>query len=115
MSSATHVAIDIALKFALALAKRDYTLTTQEYQGNVSLSELLRKFENTVPLDWGPIEVHGPIGEMLDDWPDKQPYDIGWIYFGLWGEIYPYNEGLYILISEEDSSLKVHDVDIGRP
>jgi hypothetical protein len=126
MSLNIREAIVTAFQFAQALAQRDYALAytqmTLEYQGNMSLSELQEAFEFIIPHDWGDVGLSGPEDyddpyedEMLQDWPDKQPSDIGWIYIALIGEKYPWSEGLYILISHEGPSLKVRDVEFGRP
>ena|ERR687886_180380 len=118
MRTQTKVAEATALQFARALAQRDYErayeLMTADHQARTSVSEVQAAFESIIPLDWGPIELLAG-DQVLDEWPDKQPGDVGWVYVGLVGDVYPYSEGLFILISQEGEALKVRDVVFGRP
>ncbi len=74
---------EVALAFTKALANRDYgaayALTSTEYRNSTSLEATQAAFETIVPIDWthvGPVEV----GETMEDWPGKQPSDVGWVY-----------------------------------
>ena len=109
----------IALQFAYALAQRDYLLaydlTTHDYRQQTSIQQMQHAFEHIIPNDWGPMELIEVESETLEDWPAKQPSDVGWVYISLVGDVYPYGEGLFILISWESGKLGVRDVEFGRP
>ena len=108
----------IVLEFANALTVGDfevaYALCARAYQARHDVQHLRESFAQIIPDDWGPISVY-VLEDVLTDWPDKQPKDIGWIYASLEGEVYPYSEGLYVLVTQEDDVLRVGDVTFGRP
>ena len=119
MNTTVAVAQEIALRFAQDLAQRNYalayTFTSQEYQQHMSLNAVRETFECIIPEDWGAVTSIQVVGDVLQDWPDKQPTDIGWVYVSLEGEVYPYSEGLFILIAQEGELLKIRDIEFGRP
>jgi hypothetical protein len=110
---------EIVLRFAYVLALRNYqdayAITSQAYQQKISIAQMQKQFEQIIPDDWGPIDPIIVADEMLDDWPDKQASDIGWIYVSLEGTVYPYSEGLYILVALEDDMPTINDINFGRP
>jgi hypothetical protein len=59
--------------------------------------------------DTGPIEI----GTILDDWPDKQPSDLGWVYVSIGGDVY--SEGLTLVLMSENGNARVREVQFGRP
>src|SRR4051794_4980011 len=103
-----------ALQFARTLARYDYeqayALTMHEYQQHVGLAEVRQYFESVIPDDWGPIDPIYAVGDTFTDFPDRQSSDVGWVYVSLEGTVYPYTEGLYILVAHEDNELKIRDV-----
>ena len=115
----TQAAEETALRFTRALAQRDYArayaLTTAEYQARTSVHDLQTAFGRIIPLDWGPIDLQLPPDAVLESWPDKQPADVGWVYIGLEGKVYSYGEAVNILIAQDGKTLKVRDVEFGRP
>jgi hypothetical protein len=106
----------VALAFARALATRDYdvayALTSKAYQDSTSLKALQAAFESIVPVDWktiGPIEV----GETMEDWPGREPSDVGWAYVSVGGDAY--SEAVTVVVTLVGGELKVRTVEFGRP
>ena len=106
----------VALKFAGALASRDYptayALTSSGYQHSTTRDEMRAGFEAIVPTDWrtvGPVEV----GQVMETWPAKQPSDVGWVYISIGGD--GYSEAVTVVVMLEADMLKVRTVEFGRP
>jgi hypothetical protein len=106
----------VGLAFAQALATRDYdvayALTSKEYRDSTSLKTLQAAFESIVPVDWktvGPIEV----GQTMEDWPGREPSDVGWAYVSVGGDVY--SEALTVVVTLEAGELRVRTVEFGRP
>jgi hypothetical protein len=104
------------LDFARALVNRDYAsayaMTSRGYQQRVPLETMREAFEAVVPSDFGDVTAV-EIVQTMDDWPDKQPSDAGWAYVSIGGDVY--SEALTVVVTLEDGSLKVRDVEFGRP
>jgi hypothetical protein len=119
MTSSLPAEQQFALQFAHTLAQHDYKgahgLTTQKYQQQVSVAQIQSYFEQIIPDDWGPIDPILAVGDTFTDFPDKQASDIGWVYVSLEGILYPYSEGLYILVARENNTFRVGDVVFGSP
>jgi hypothetical protein len=106
----------VGLKFASALASRDYpaayAMTSGDYQRSATLDEMRAAFEAIVPTDSrtvGPLQV----GHTLETWPAKQPSDVGWVYISIGGDVY--SEALTVVVMQEADTLKVRTVQFGRP
>jgi len=106
----------VGLKFASALASRDYptayAMTSSDYQRNTTLDEMRTAFEAIVPTDWrtiGPVAV----GHTMETWPAKQPSDVGWVYLSFGGD--EYSEAVTVVVMREGDTLKVRTVEFGRP
>ena len=106
----------IALQFTEALTDRDYSkayaMVSSEYRNRMSLDKMKLDFESIVPSDWGPIGSI-EIGTTLENWPDKQPSDLGWAYVSIGGDVY--SEGVTVVITLEDGEAKICAVEFGRP
>lgn len=106
----------VGLKFASALAGRDYptayAMTSSDYQRNTTLDQMRTAFEAIVPTDWrtvGPVEV----GHTMETWPARQPSDVGWVYISIGGDVY--SEAVTVIVMEEADTLRVRTVEFGRP
>ena len=105
-----------ALDFTRALAHRDYVtayeLTSSDYKSRMSLADMQAAFDAIVPEDFGsdaPVEV----GQTMEEWPGKQPDDAGWVYVSIAGDVY--SEAVIVVVTLENGSLKIRDVEFGRP
>lgn len=107
---------ECAMQFAKFLAARKYAdayeKTSKDYRRRTSLEEMQEQFETIVPIDWGPIDPI-EIGETMNDWRGKEPSDLGWVYVSLGGDVY--SEAVTVIIAQENGSLKVREVEFGRP
>ena len=107
---------DVALKFSQFMSTRKYNdayeMTSKSFRQTFSANEMQSSFEYMIPKDWGevdPIEV----GETMTNWPAKELSDIAWIYVILGGDVY--SEALTLIVTSEDDTLKIRDVEYGRP
>lgn len=106
----------VALAFAKALAARDYNgayaMTSRGYQDSTSVKAMQAAFEGIVPTDWGTV---GPIeiGVTMEDWPGREPSDVGWAYISVGGDAY--SEAVTVVVTAEEGGLKVRTVEFGRP
>lgn len=114
--TATDDYIAVALAFGRALVARDYgeafALTASEYQRRRTLEQMRDAFEALVPADWGTASAVDA-GHTMTDWPGKQGADVGWVYVSIGGDVY--SEAITIVVGRDDGSLKVRDVEFGRP
>ena len=105
-----------ALEFANVLVARDYpkaySMTAQAYRTRHTVEELRIAFETIVPDDWGPI---GPVevAQTMEDWPGKQPGDIGWAYVSIGGDVY--SEAVTVVVALESGEAKIREIEFGRP
>jgi hypothetical protein len=97
-----------ALKFARALAGRDYAaahaLCSNEYREQCGAGFLGQEFERIVPLDWGEID---PI-ELVD------LGGIPFIYIQLGGDVYSEAIMINSFVSENEQT-KIASFEFGRP
>jgi len=104
------------MKFTEALTDRGrsgaYILLSTEYHNSMNADQLKEEFEKIVPPDWGDIgQIE--IGTVVDDGPDKQPSDLGWVYVSIGGEVH--SEGLTLVLMSENGNARVREVEFGRP
>ena len=111
-----EAAKNTALEFSKLLASRDYSeayaLTSRSYKNNFNVADLQESFEDIIPNDWGTVDPV-EISKSMTNWPDKKPSDIAWIYIVLGGDVY--SEALILIITDENSTTKIRDVEFGRP
>lgn len=107
---------DTALKFSNLMSSRNYDdayeMTAKKFKESFSAKELQLNFKDMIPSDWeeiSPIEV----GETMTLWPAKESSDIAWVYVILGGDIY--SEALTLVVTEEENSIKIRDIEFGRP
>lgn len=115
-TDAGETARELALEFTRALAAREYhrayEMTSSEYRDRVTREGLQEAFETMIPLDWGETE---PVQVMtsMSDWPGKGADDVGWVYVSIAGDVY--SEGLAAVITREGQTLRIREVEWGRP
>ena len=101
----------LALEFANALVKGDYSFA----QSLINLKEeinLETEFLEMIEYGDGPVTYVEVMNEMVS-WPAKQEGDIGWAYVALAGE--GFSEAVAVVISKLNGSVKVTDIEWGRP
>lgn len=106
----------VALDFARALTNRDYgrayEMTARDYRQRIPLETMQAAFDEMVPADFGPV-TSLEVGLTMESWPGKQGADVGWVYVSIGGDVY--SEGVTVVVTMEDGSLKARDVEFGRP
>ena len=104
-----------ALAFVDALTKRSYAeayaMTTRSFQEQTTLAALQKSFEACCPLDYGAFDIPEILSTM-DDWPDKTPSELRWVYVTLGGEC---NEAITVILDREDHTIRISQIEIGRP
>ena len=107
--------VTVALDFAQALVARDfagaYAMTSSEYQRRMRIDAMQAALEAMVPVDWDDASV-AP-GLTMDTWPDKQPDDVGWVYVSIGGDVY--SEAVTVVVTQEGGTMRIRDVEFGRP
>ena len=116
MSTPSDDPTAVALAFATALTRRDfdaaYAMTARDYQRRVPVGTMREAFAAIVPAEFGSI-TSVDAGMTMDSWPDKQPSDVAWVYVSVGGDVF--SEAVIVIVASEDGSLKVRDVEFGRP
>jgi hypothetical protein len=107
----------IAGRFGHLIARSNYEgahkLLTKAAQKRHSPNRLQKDFKRTVAYAPGPVRKVEIVGDILDDWPDKQRRDIGWVYISLFGD--DYVEAVSVILAEENGNIRIRDVEWGRP
>ena len=114
--TAANDAAGTAVAFGRALVTRDfaaaYAMTSRDYQRRATLEQMRAAFEAIVPADWG-AGARVDVVHTMDDWPGRQSTDAGWVYVSIGGDVY--SEGVTVVVTAENGSLKVRDAEFGRP
>jgi tetratricopeptide (TPR) repeat protein len=106
----------IALSFAEALMQGNYHkahgLLSPALQGASPESDLRRSYGTLIEYGDGPVEAVD-IGVTMEDWPDKQAGDVGWVYVHMTGE--GFGEAVTVIVAEESKGLAIRAIEWGRP
>lgn len=87
-------------------------MTAEAYRTRTTLEQLRIAFETIVPTDWGPMEPL-EVGQIMENWPGKQPSDIGWAYVSIGGDVY--SEAITVIVTSENGEEKIREIAFGRP
>ncbi|MEL7185872.1 MAG: hypothetical protein AAFN50_05480 [Pseudomonadota bacterium] len=105
-----------ATRFAAALTNGAYDEAHQmlnpELQKKHSAGELGQTFEAMVEYGSSPAKVDGFI-ETMEDWPDKKPDDVGWVYVSVSGV--DYAEAVTVIVSTDRNGMSIRKIEWGRP
>jgi len=105
-----------ALKFANALVSGDFGHASemlsaslrQEYAG----SQLRDEYEEMIEYGDGPPDLV-EVMNVLEDWPAKEPDDVGWAYVAIAGP--GYSEGISVVVNREGEEELIREIEWGRP
>ena len=78
----------------------------------VSPMELARSYKTMIPYTGANIEDID-IGMTMEDWPDKKPEDVGWVYVNMSGE--GFAEAVTVIVCKELNGLAIREIVWGRP
>lgn len=106
----------LAASFAKAIAFGDFE-TAHSY-----LSSSIR---NEMPQDqlcliygelisyWGGPATHVEVMATMDEWPARQPLDLGWAYVEIHGQ--GYCEAVAVVVDQESGMPVIREIEWGRP
>jgi hypothetical protein len=110
---------EVAVAFASALVSGDFeqasrllTPTLRDKYSARALREELREMLEDY-AEGPPAQIYFNADASLDDWPDKQPGDLGWAHVGIIGD--DFVEGVSVVIADAGGTLFVRSIEWGRP
>lgn len=115
----TKAYVETAVAFSSALSSGDWerahAFLVPALQDELSPSRLRREYLRLFPdsTNGSPTIVQFDEQFAMDDWPDKQPGDVGWAYVSLCGE--HVIEALTVIVTDAGGALRIRSVEWGRP
>ena len=103
-----------ALEFVQALVDSDFekaaSFIASDVREKYSVDELRQQYLAMIDYwDTPTVDLIEAL-ESLDDWPNKQSSDLGWIYVSVEGE--GFGEAVSVVITQDQ---KIRDIEWGRP
>ncbi|AFY38334.1 hypothetical protein Lepto7376_2032 [[Leptolyngbya] sp. PCC 7376] len=103
-----------ALQFAQALVDLDFekaaSYLASELQGENAAEQLRQQYLTMIDYwDTPAVDMIEAL-ELLDDWPNKQPNDWGWVYVAVDGD--GFGEAVAVVITMDR---KIREIEWGRP
>ena len=105
----------MAFSSALASAgwEAAHALLVPALQAELTPARLQREYLRLFPDSTAPAIVQFDEQFAMDDWPDKQPGDVGWAYVSLCGE--HVIEAVTVVVADVGGTLRIRSVEWGRP
>ena len=104
----------LAQQFAQALANQDFTQAAAHISGDAQGQYSAEKLQQAylAMIDYGDSSTVYEVEalEYLDEWPDKQPTDLAWIYVAIEGD--GFGEAVAVVITQDQ---KIRGIEWGRP
>jgi hypothetical protein len=112
----THA--QLGINFAQALVDGNFELAASflapRLRSDLTPAKLAFELHDMCEYGEGPpTEVHYVQAECEEDWPDKQPDDLGWAYVSIEGS--DYCEAVIVTVALIDGLPLIRDVEWGRP
>ena len=111
LTSTEHGAV--ALRFAEALTRGEFdaahALLSPRLAKHISPTELQVSYEKMIAYGHGPAK-HTELVTILEEWPDKEPTDLGWAYVAISGP--GYGEAVTVVVNDQRL---IRTVEWGRP
>jgi tetratricopeptide (TPR) repeat protein len=106
----------VALSFAVALVagnyQQAYELLSVSMQETLSPEDLAQAYEAMIEYAHEPVESVD-ISATMEDWPAKQPDDVGWVYVQIAGE--SFGEAVTVIVAQQTDELVIREIEWGRP
>ena len=106
----------LAVSFAKALAAGDFE-TAHSYLGSSIRNEMpqdqLRLIYGELIGYWGGPATHVEVMATMDEWPARQPLDLGWAYVEIHGQ--GYCEAVSVVVAQESGMSVIREIEWGRP
>ena len=108
----------VALQFGRAISRCDYaaahSLLTRGARAAHSPESLKHTAEEMIAVGDGPITDVELVSEcILEDWPNKQAGDVGYVYVSLAGD--GFCEAVTVTLTSEDGDIRIRELAWGRP
>ena len=106
----------VALKFATALVAGDFAkahaMLTPALTATLSPDALESQYREMVSyFSEAPSTVQ--VVNTLEEWPDKQPGDLGWAYAAIWGD--EGSEAVTVVVTGQGGRPAIRSIEWGRP
>lgn len=105
-----------AKEFAEALVANNYDaafeMLSSSLKPKLTAAELQSRFTEMTEYGEGRPRVDGHV-QTMEDWPGKQPSDVGWAYVSISGD--DFAEAVTVVVNYEDDAMKIREVEWGRP
>lgn len=111
--------VETAVAFSSALSRgeweRAHTFLAPALQNELTPARLRHEYLRLFPDSpkGSPTIVQFNEQFAMDDWPDKQPGDVGWAYVSLCGE--HVIEAVTVIVTNAGGALRIRSVEWGRP
>jgi len=106
----------VAVEFATALASGDYgrahAFLSQPLRSATPVAELEAEYKEMVSYGSGAPTTVAAMTAM-DEWPDKQPDDVEWVYVAIANDTY--SEAVTVVVAHENGKLVIRSIEWGRP
>ncbi|HEY6169504.1 MAG TPA: hypothetical protein VI454_15795 [Verrucomicrobiae bacterium] len=114
MAVDTRVAVQFGHAIAQGGFRAAHALLTEEARASHSPENLKQAVEKMIALGDGPItDVSLVSGCILDDWPNKQEGDVGYVYVALDGD--GFCEAVTVTLAQEAGNIRIRKLEWGRP
>ena len=111
---------DVAKSFAQALVAKDFQrahiLLTPRLRESLSpqaLADNLRSMYSGYAPDDEPVSTSFDREFCMEDWPNKEPGDLGWVYVGIHGS--GFVEAVTVVVSQTGEGARIREIEWGRP
>jgi len=110
---------EIAVDFASAMVHGEFTeahrLLAPKLREELSPARLQDEYYGMFCgyTDGEPYEVGYRAQSFVDEWPAKEPGDVGWAYISVLGE--DFVEAVTVVVADVDGMLLIRDIEWGRP
>ena len=108
----------VAEQFGRSIAQGDYaaahSLLTEGARAVHSQDAIKQAVEEMIAIGDGPITDVALVSEcILEDWPDKQESDVGYVYVALTGD--GFCEAVTVTLTREADEIRIRELEWGRP
>jgi hypothetical protein len=106
----------LAVSFADALVAGDFVKAHSMLGSALGAANhpdhLRQTFKAMIDYGDGPV-TDVQLMETLEQWPSRQPQDSGWAYVAIGGD--GYSEAVTVVVTQEDGTSVIRDIEWGRP
>ena len=112
MASETDIALDFARAMDAGEITRAHDMLSSSLRSSLTAEQLGADFAAMVPEGEGRASLI-QVMTTMDNWPDKRPGDLLWVYVAMGYEMY--SEAVTVVVAEEQSRPVIRSIEWGRP